>query len=132
MVSRHRHQLLAGLAGALLADGAFNAVALYDLAQSTSWGRWSKKWAKDDLDRLGFPEELRFVFPFIKFASAVGLGIGVHWKWIGRLTSSALVLYFTVAVAFHVRARDPLSKYPAVLGMLAWSLAVRSLFAAST
>jgi hypothetical protein len=129
MVSGRGHRLLVGLTGALLADGAFNAVALYDLAQSTSWGRWSKEWAKDDLDRLRFPEELRFLFPIIKFASVLGLAMGVRWRWIGRLTSAALVLYFLLAVAFHVRAKDPPSKYPAALGMLAWSCAVQRLFA---
>jgi hypothetical protein len=129
MVSGRGHRLLVGLAGALLADGAFNAVALYDLAQSTSWGRWSKEWAKDDLDRLRFPEELRFLFPIIKFASVLGLVMGVRWRWMGRLTSAALVLYFMLAVAFHLRAKDPPSRYPAALGMLAWSFAVRRLFA---
>ena len=129
MAAGRAYRLPVGLAGALLADGAFNAVALYDLAQSTSWGRWSKEWAKDDLDRLRFPEELRFLFPIIKFASVFGLGMGVHWRWIGRLTSGALVLYFMVAVAFHARANDPLSKYPAAVVMLAWSFAVWRRFA---
>jgi hypothetical protein len=128
VASSRRHGILVGLAGALLADGVFNAVALYDLAQSTSWGRWSKEWAKDDLDRLRFPEGLRFLFPIIKFASVLGLAIGVHRRQMGRLTSAALVLYFVLAVAFHARAKDPISKYPAALVMLVWSCAVWRLF----
>ena len=124
-----RNRVLVALAGALLADGAFNAVALYDLAQSTSWGRWSKEWAKDDLDRLRFPEDLRVVFPIIKFASVLGLAMGIRWRRMGRLTSAALVLYFVLAVAFHARAKDPISKYPAALVMLVWSCVVWRLFA---
>jgi len=129
VASGRRHRILVGLAGALLADGAFNAVALYDLAQSSTWGRWSKEWAKGDLDRLRFPEGLRFLFPIIKFASVLGLIMGNRWRRMGRLTSAALVLYFVLAVAFHARAKDPIRKYPAALVMLVWSCAVWRLFA---
>jgi hypothetical protein len=128
MVANRRHGVLAGLVGALLADGAFNAIALYDLAQSTGWGRWSKEWAKADLDRLRFPEELRFLFPIIKFASVLGLALGVRWRRMGRLTSAALVVYFVLAVGFHARAKDPPSNYLAALAMLAWSFTAWRLF----
>jgi hypothetical protein len=64
------------------------------------WGRWSKEWAKDDLDRLRFPEGLLFVFPIIKFAFVLALAMGIRWRQIGRLTSAALVLYFVPEVAF--------------------------------
>lgn len=129
MVAANRQRLaLAGLVGALLADGSFNAVALYDLAQSTGWGRRSKEWAKADLDRLRFPEELRFLFPIIKFASVLGLALGFRWRPMGRLTSAALVAYFLLAVGFHARAKDPPRNYLAALAMLAWSYLAWRLF----
>jgi DoxX-like family len=129
MAANRRHRVLAGLVGALLADGTFNAIALYDLAQSTGWGRWSKEWAKADLDRLRFPEELRFLFPIIKYASVLGLAVGVRWRWMGRLTSAALVAYFVLAVGFHARAKDPPRNHLAALVMLAWSYMAWRLFA---
>ena len=129
MVAANRQRLaLAGLVGALLADGSFNAVALYDLAQSTGWGRRSKEWAQADLDRLRFPEELRFLFPIIKFASVLGLALGFRWRPMGRLTSAALVAYFLLAVGFHARAKDPPRNYLAALAMLAWSYMAWRLF----
>ena len=74
-----------------------------------SWGRWSKEWAKDDLDRFRFLVGLLFVFGIIKFASVLALAMGIRWRQMGRLTSAALVLYFVPAVAFHGRAKDPIS-----------------------
>jgi hypothetical protein len=47
----------------------------------------------------------------------------------GRLTSAALVLYFVLAVAFHARAKDPISKYLPASAMLVWSCAAWRSFA---
>jgi hypothetical protein len=48
------------LIGAQAANAAFDAIALYPIGQETRWGDWAKQWAKDDLDRLGFPQRFRF------------------------------------------------------------------------
>jgi hypothetical protein len=48
-----------GLVAVQLGDAAFNAVP--------------SQWLKDDLAHLGNPEDVRFIFPVIKSASAVGL-----------------------------------------------------------
>ena len=110
-----------GLIGAQAANAAFDAVALYPIAQSTEWGARAKQWAQDDLDRLRFPERLRFVFPIIKASSVAGLLLGTRWRGLGRLTATAVVGYFVAALAFHVRAKDPAAKYLPAAGMLVWS-----------
>ena len=121
-------RLVLGLAGFQIGDAAFNAVGLYDIAETTWWGRWVKEWTKDDLDHLGFPERFRFVFPIIKSGSAAGLLIGLRWRRVGRFTAAALVVYFLTALGFHARARDGLTRTSPAVVMLLWSgLAVRVL-----
>ena len=106
-------RVVLALAGVQLVDAAFNAIPT--------------QWLEDDLDHLGFPQDLRFVFPVIKGASAVGLVAGLRWHRLGRITSLALVAYFVVAMAFHARAKDRLLRYSPAAGMLAWSaLALRA------
>lgn len=61
---------------------------------------------KKSLDSVGCPEGVRRVLPAIKAASAVGL-LSVRWfPGLARLTTAMLTLYFTLAVAAHVRVRD--------------------------
>lgn len=60
------------------------------------------------LDRVDCPAPLRRVLPMVKAASAVGLVVGLWITIVGLLTVVALVGYFAVAIAFHVRARDTL------------------------
>jgi len=48
-----------GLVAVQPADAAFNAIPT--------------QWLREDLYHLGVPEDLRFVFPLVKSASAVGL-----------------------------------------------------------
>lgn len=57
-------------------------------------------------DAVGFPSRLRWVFPVVKFAAVTGLLAGLRVPWLGLVTSLALVLYFVLAVAAHVRVRD--------------------------
>lgn len=113
--------LLIGLIGAQAADAAFDAIALYPIAEATSWGDWAKKWAKQDLDRLSFPERFRFIFPIIKTASVVGLLVGFRWRTLARFTAQALVAYYILALGFHVRAKDRAFYYVPAVGMLVWS-----------
>jgi hypothetical protein len=96
-----------------LGDAAFNAIPT--------------QWLEDDLEHLGVPEDLRFVFPLVKSASALGLAAGLRWPRLGRLTAQALVGYFLAAMGFHARAHDRPLRYGPAAGMLAWSiLALRS------
>ena len=119
-----KRRLLAALISVQAANTAFDVVALYPVAQTTAWGAWAKQWAKDDLDRLAFPEAMSFVFPIVKGSSVIGLLAGLRWTRLGRLTAAAVIAYFIAALAFHVRAKDPAEKYLPALGMLGWSYAV--------
>lgn len=57
-------------------------------------------------DAVRFPRRLWWVFPVVKFTAVAGLLAGLWVPWLGLLTSLALVLYFVLAVAAHVRVRD--------------------------
>ena len=62
--------------------------------------------ATHTLDAVNFPREYRWIFPPIKAAAAVGL-FSVRWcPGLARLTTAMATLYFVLAVAFHVKARD--------------------------
>lgn len=58
------------------------------------------------LSDVGFPQRFWPVLPAVKFAAAAGLVVGLRVPVLGFLTCAALVLYFIVAIALHVRARD--------------------------
>jgi hypothetical protein len=58
------------------------------------------------LDRVGCPPPVRRVLPFVKLDSAIGLTIGLFVPIVGVVTVVALVAYFVVAIAFHVRSGD--------------------------
>ncbi len=60
----------------------------------------------DGLDKVEFPVRHRWIFPPIKAASAVGLLAARRFPALGRLTTAMLTLYFALAAASHVRARD--------------------------
>jgi DoxX-like family len=58
------------------------------------------------LDTVDFPARYRWIFPPIKAAAAIGL-LSVRWSpALARLTTAMLTIYFTLAVGFHVKARD--------------------------
>ena len=108
-----RQQVL-GLVVVQSADAAFNAIPI--------------QWLRDDLEHLGVPEDLRFVFPIIKSASALGLLGGLRWPRLGRVTAAALIVYFVVAMGFHARAKDSVARYTPAAAMLAWSIAALRAF----
>lgn len=58
------------------------------------------------LDDVRFPRRYWWVLPPIKSAAAAGLLLGIWVAPLAILTSSALVLYFVIALAMHIRARD--------------------------
>ena len=61
---------------------------------------------KKAFDDVGLAEELRPVIPVVKAASAVGLLSVYRFPRLARLTTFMLTVYFVLAVAFHVRAKD--------------------------
>ncbi|MCG5433543.1 DoxX family protein [Mycobacterium sp. MYCO198283] len=58
------------------------------------------------LRAVGFPLRYRWILVAAKAASAVGLLAAPRYPALGRLTTAMLALYFTLAVGFHLRARD--------------------------
>jgi hypothetical protein len=61
---------------------------------------------KKALDDVGLAEELRPVLPIAKGASAIGLLAVYRFPALARLTTLMCTVYFVLAVAFHVKARD--------------------------
>jgi hypothetical protein len=108
-----RQQVL-GLVAVQFGDAAFNMIPT--------------QWLRDDLDHLGVPEHLRFVFPVIKTASGFGLLGGLRWPGLGRVTAVALIAYFVAAMGFHARAKDEVLRYTPAAAMLAWSVAALRAF----
>jgi hypothetical protein len=58
------------------------------------------------LDDVNFPVGSRWIFPVVKGASAIGLLSVTRFPALARLTTALLSVYFALAVAFHLRARD--------------------------
>jgi hypothetical protein len=58
------------------------------------------------LDALGVPQEIRWIFPASKAASAIGLLSASRIPVLARLTTAMLTLYFVLAVGAHIRVRD--------------------------
>lgn len=58
------------------------------------------------LDAVGLDPRLRPVLPVVKAASAVGLASVHRFPALARVTTLMLTVYFVLAVAFHVRAKD--------------------------
>ncbi|WP_348632450.1 DoxX family protein [Microbacterium yannicii] len=55
---------------------------------------------------VGWPRRYWWIMPPLKFAAAAGLVAGIWIPILGVVTCGALVLYFVVAIAMHVRAKD--------------------------
>jgi hypothetical protein len=62
------------------------------------------------LDDLGIPQEIRWIFPLSKAASAIGLLSASRIPVLARLTTAMLTLYFVLAVGAHIRVRDSVVK----------------------
>jgi hypothetical protein len=101
-------RVITGLVAVQVADGIFNAIPT--------------QWLREDLDHLGIPEDLRFIFPIIKSASAAGLLVGLKRPAVGRMTAAALIAYFVLAMGFHARAGDGPLKFVPAAAMLGWSI----------
>ncbi|HEU5416206.1 MAG TPA: DoxX family protein [Streptosporangiaceae bacterium] len=55
---------------------------------------------------VGFPRRYWRLMPLIKVAAVGGLILGIWVPVLGFVTTAMLVIYFLVAIAMHVRARD--------------------------
>jgi DoxX-like family len=58
------------------------------------------------LDTLGISQDIRWIFPVSKAASAIGLVSASRFPALARLTTAMLTLYFVLAVGAHLRVRD--------------------------
>jgi hypothetical protein len=56
--------------------------------------------------RVGVREDQLDYLAIILLAGAAGLVVGVFWAPIGIAASIGVILYFLIAIAFHVRADD--------------------------
>jgi DoxX-like family len=69
--------------------------------------------------RAGVPEDQLDRLALVLLAGTAGLLAGMAWAPAGVVASGALVVYFLVAIAFHVRARDTAhAGTPVVLAVL--------------
>jgi hypothetical protein len=78
----------------------------------------------DCLRGVNVPERYWWVFPPIKAAAAAGLVAGIWVPALGTVTAVALVVYFVLALAFHVRARDFGLYFASAVGMFVICCAV--------
>ena len=58
------------------------------------------------LDSVEVPTEIRWVFPVVKAAAAVGLASVYRYPPLARLTTALLTVYFVLAVGAHLQVRD--------------------------
>ena len=78
--------------------------------------------------RAGVPEDKLTLLAVIRLAGAAGLIAGLFWTPIGLAAAIALILYFAVAIAFHIRATDMRrTPTPALFGLLAVAVLVLQL-----
>jgi len=56
--------------------------------------------------RLGIPAERLKYLAVILLAGVVGLLVGLWWPPLGVAASAALIVYFALAIAMHLRAGD--------------------------
>ena len=57
-------------------------------------------------DDVRWPRRYWWMMTPIKFAAAAGLIAGIWIPGLAALTTACLVIYFVVAIAAHIRARD--------------------------
>ncbi len=105
---------VATLAGTQLIDAALCAVPVGFVTQC--------------LDDVRFPRRYHWTIAPIKASGAAGLLAGLIVPGLGALTSGALVTYFSVAVAMHLRVGDIGRNMYSACGLLAGSAAVGGRF----
>jgi hypothetical protein len=81
--------------------------------------------------RVGVPEEKLNYLALILIAGAAGLIIGLFWAPIGVAAAVGVILYFSTAIAFHIRADDA-KNLPTPLTLLILGAAAFALQLATT
>jgi hypothetical protein len=75
--------------------------------------------------RVGVPEDKLDYLAMILLAGAVGLVLGLFWAPIGVAAAVGVIAYFTVAIAFHIRADDAKNlPTPLVIALIAMAALV--------
>jgi hypothetical protein len=90
---------------ALTSPKAYAALALFQAGDAVACAIPLSAIAKT-LDKLGVPQDIRWILPAAKAASVVGLLSASRIPVLARLTTAMLTLYFALAVGAHLRARD--------------------------
>jgi hypothetical protein len=80
--------------------------------------------------RVGVPEDRLNLLAVVLLAGAVGMLLGLGWAPIGLAAAGALVVYFAVAIAAHLRADDAAS-LPTPVAMEVIAVAALVLLAAT-
>jgi DoxX-like family len=80
--------------------------------------------------RVGVPEERLDLLAATLLAGAAGLLLGLVWAPLGVTTGAAIVLYFLVAIAAHIRSGD-LEHLPTPIVMELLAIGATALRAAS-
>lgn len=80
------------------------------LAALLTWSAIRKLSHREDVVRsyvrVGVAEDKLNALAIILLAGAVGLVLGLAWAPIGIAAAAAVVCYFLIAIAFHIRAHD--------------------------
>ena len=75
--------------------------------------------------RVGVPEDRLDHLALILLAGAAGLVLGLFWAPIGVAAAVGVIAYFTVAIAFHIRADDAKNlPAPLVIALIAMAALV--------
>jgi len=75
--------------------------------------------------RVGVPEDRLDHLALILLAGAAGLVLGLFWAPIGVAAAVGVIAYFTVAIAFHIRADDAKNlPTPLVIALIAMAALV--------
>lgn len=90
---------------ALTSPKTYAALAAFQAADAVACGIPIPPIAKT-LDNLGVPQDIRWILPASKAASAIGLLSASRIPALARLTTAMLTLYFVLAVGAHIRVRD--------------------------
>ena len=80
----------------------------------------------EQMEHLGIDQRRVPLLGLAKVAGAAGVGAGIWWQALAIASGGLLVVYFTGAVAAHVRVRDPFGKLAPALGLL-WVAALFTL-----
>jgi hypothetical protein len=80
--------------------------------------------------RVGVPEDRLNLLAVVLLAGAAGLLLGLAWAPIGVAAAAALVVYFAIAIAAHVRA-DDIANLPTPVTMESLAIAALVLHSAT-